>query len=821
MTCEKLFTRLNGRSQLHRQVLSNRKLANNAVLHFLLAAFLLKVEQIHSQSTETPYQSYSNVIESSTSPNQTIPNFSPSGYFKHTIIEPHVPITKQYATETTRSLQTNSVAFNTTMNRTRSQDNTFQKSVSSSRILNNLKLAKIDPPDSYQNTITNIKSLDMIESGDSFTKPQIKSDKWVNDSSNSIYNGNKTVSEYGTSDNGSITNELDILDGLVDDEKSTQVMMKIPKPLLANSTDDFCRTNNSEISFNRSDPSIAKVGNSNDYDFCNKSNSDVSFNGRESTKNESNADNDFCKSKSFATRPKVKIDGFLIDEEELKLAEKMTECIPKNFQPGRMVCVCNKTYCDKMLPLRPLPSGKFSWYRSSSDGYRFNRHDGQLSQHTKDVKDALKIDTTVKLQKIMGFGGAFSDSASGNIWSLSPLARKQLMQSYYGPFGLQYVLGRVPIGGTDFSSRFYTNMDTPKKFKLSEQDLKHKIPTILEAMELTRDKLKLMACSWTAPKWMKTNCSHYSGELKREYCQLYADYLVMFLDNYAKNNIKFWALSTGNKPMVAFNFTETPFINAMEWSPYKQSKWVTRYLVPTLRNSSHQHLELIIGEENREIIAYFVKWFFEPLVGEKYHNLTNDIVNEAYFHVSGISIHGYTDTIKNNLFLNQMAESYPEKYLLLAETACYGKPQLGAWNCAERYAMQIMDYLYHSTSGFVDWNLALDLEGGPNYLNNYHDAAITVDSKNDVFYKQPMYYVIGHFSKFIAPDSVRVYLEPFNTTFTGISAIAAQRPDNAIVIVAYNRSPQVQNTTFLIDKKHTLSLNLSARSINTVIFWQD
>lgn len=72
--------------------------------------------------------------------------------------------------------------------------------------------------------------------------------------------------------------------------------------------------------------------------------------------------------------------------EEFKEAEKMTDCMPRNFNEGGIVCVCNKTYCDKMLPIRELPTGKFSWYKSSYDGYRFNRVDGQLSQFTKYVK---------------------------------------------------------------------------------------------------------------------------------------------------------------------------------------------------------------------------------------------------------------------------------------------------------------------------------------------------------------------------------------------------------------------------------------------------
>lgn len=41
--------------------------------------------------------------------------------------------------------------------------------------------------------------------------------------------------------------------------------------------------------------------------------------------------------------------------------------------------------------------------------------------------------------------------------------------------------------------------------------------------------------------------------------------------------------------------------------------------------------------------------------------------------------------------------------------------------------------------------MALDLIGGPNWVHEYVDSPVIIDSKNDEFYKQPMFYAIGHF----------------------------------------------------------------------------
>lgn len=47
--------------------------------------------------------------------------------------------------------------------------------------------------------------------------------------------------------------------------------------------------------------------------------------------------------------------------------------------------------------------------------------------------------------------------------------------------------------------------------------------------------------------------------------------------------------------------------------------------------------------------------------------------------------------------------------------------------------------------GWTDYNLCLDLQGGPSWVDNYLDAPIIVNATGDEFYKQPMYYFLGHF----------------------------------------------------------------------------
>lgn len=85
--------------------------------------------------------------------------------------------------------------------------------------------------------------------------------------------------------------------------------------------------------------------------------------------------------------------------------------------------------------------------------------------------------------------------------------------------------------------------------------------------------------------------------------------------------------------------------------------------------------------------------------------------------------------------------------------------------------------------GWIDWNMALNPAGGPTFLNNVVDAPIIVNGSANEFYKQPMYYAIGHFSKFVLRDSVRIE----SSQSSKVWSIAFKRPDQATTIVLLNR----------------------------------
>lgn len=91
--------------------------------------------------------------------------------------------------------------------------------------------------------------------------------------------------------------------------------------------------------------------------------------------------------------------------------------------------------------------------------------------------------------------------------------------------------------------------------------------------------------------------------------------------------------------------------------------------------------------------------------------------------------------------------------------------------------------LNHWTNGWVDWNLALDEGGGPNWSNNFVDAPIIVNNTIDEFYKQPIFYAMGHFSKYIPENSVRVDTQFSNDTSLIGTAFVLPDGNRALVIL--------------------------------------
>ncbi|KAJ9601521.1 hypothetical protein L9F63_000264 [Diploptera punctata] len=492
---------------------------------------------------------------------------------------------------------------------------------------------------------------------------------------------------------------------------------------------------------------------------------------------------------------------FLIDDKP---------CAKRNYGSENIVCVCNMTYCDTINRVLPLSSREYIIYTSTKAGLRFNKTKGMFDDEAQTDGAHFFVNLSTTYQTILGFGGAFTDAAGINIESLSMKAKENLLQSYFSKEGIEFNFGRVPIAGCDFSTHEYTYDDAPGDtnltyFNLTVEDFFYKIPLIKEAMKLSKREFHLLAAAWTAPPWMKTN-DDYSGFgfLKEEYYEVWTEYLIKFLDKYEKEGLYFWGISTGNEPINGI--IPVNRFNSMGWTPSTQTTWIKEHLGPALKKFDPE-IKLIALDDQR----FMLPWWINKLMSDE----------EVASYIDGIGVHWYWDSWFPACLLGWTHQNFPDKFILATEASVGDKPwdfekvKIGSWTRGEWYMEDILEDLNNWVTGWIDWNLALDLKGGPNWANNFVDSAVIVNASANEFYKQPMFYALGHFSKFLPEGSVRVELSAEHNG--GIQSIGFLTPDDTVVIILYNKLNSDSSVSITDSTRH-MNIAIPKRSFNTVIY---
>ena len=108
------------------------------------------------------------------------------------------------------------------------------------------------------------------------------------------------------------------------------------------------------------------------------------------------------------------------------------------------------------------------------------------------------------------------------------------------------------------------------------------------------------------------------------------------------------------------------------------------------------------------------------------------------------------------------------------------------------YANEIIGDLNSGTNAFIDWNLVLEYNGGPNHKHNFCNSPIMINKNKDGYIKTPSFYYIAQFSKYIKPGARRVHLSLFSDD---IESTAFKNVDGTIVVVLLNK------------KKHNIEYN--------------
>lgn len=127
--------------------------------------------------------------------------------------------------------------------------------------------------------------------------------------------------------------------------------------------------------------------------------------------------------------------------------------------------------------MEKLEKGKYNLFVSNIKGKRVEKVEGQFRKNQYNpFVSKITINRKKTHQTIIGFGASFTDSAGINIASLPKDMQETLLKSLYSEEGSEYSIGRVPIGGSDFSIRPYTYQDRQNEsFALQYEDFHYKV----------------------------------------------------------------------------------------------------------------------------------------------------------------------------------------------------------------------------------------------------------------------------------------------------------------------------------------------------------
>jgi glucosylceramidase len=452
----------------------------------------------------------------------------------------------------------------------------------------------------------------------------------------------------------------------------------------------------------------------------------------------------------------------------------------------------------------------------------------ELNKYEPAEKTAIiDINPEIKFQKIIGFGGSFTEASATILNEVSKENRKKILDAYFSENGANYSLTRTHIASCDFSLKNYTyakvNYDTALTQFSIEDDKNDLIPMILEAMHISKNGFKIIASPWTAPPWMKDNNSYVGGKLLPEYNDVYARYFTKYLSSYKKEGIDIWGLTVVNEPHGNGNNWES-----MLFSPKELTDFVQNHLGPTLEKNGWSSVKILGYDQNR---AGLKEWVDE---------LYRDKHSSKYF--AGTAIHWYESTY--DYFPNALdyAHKKASSKLIIETEGCidaeipkwkndlwYWKKEATDWGWdwasekekhlhpkyapVNRYVTDIIGCLNHHVNGWIDWNMVLNTQGGPNWFKNWCVAPVIVDTEKDEVYFTPLYYVMAHFSKFMRPNAVKIGCEINNEK---LMTTAVQNPDGTIVVALFNPNNEAFNIKLQLNNR-SKTISIDAKAIQTII----
>jgi glucosylceramidase len=444
----------------------------------------------------------------------------------------------------------------------------------------------------------------------------------------------------------------------------------------------------------------------------------------------------------------------------------------------------------------------------------------------KEATSKVVLNPSKTFQTFTGFGGSFTESSAYLLNRLSDDNRKKIIDAYFADSGARYSLTRTHMNSCDFTLGQYSYAPVEGDVNLEnfsvEEDKDDLIPMIKDAMEASSEGFKIISSPWTAPPWMKDNNDWVGGKLKPEYYDTWALFFSKYVDAYKAEGIDIWGFTVENEPLGNDSNWES-----MHYTPKEMTDFVVNHLGPKLEKDGKSDVKILGYDQNREHL--------EEWVDEMYRDETS----RKYF--DGTAIHWYASTFK--IFEDELQYAKakaPDKHLIETEGCIdaqvpvwqdddwYWRKEATDWGYdwapeeqkhlhpkyrpVYRYARDIIGTMNNEVDGWIDWNMVLDRQGGPNWFENWCVAPVIVDPDADEVYFTPLYYTMAHFSKYVRPGAKRI---DFESNDEDLLVSAATNPDGSHAVIVFNTSEE-EKVFDLVLEGFKQTLKISPQALQTI-----
>ncbi|HXD79318.1 MAG TPA: hypothetical protein VN616_15980, partial [Puia sp.] len=355
------------------------------------------------------------------------------------------------------------------------------------------------------------------------------------------------------------------------------------------------------------------------------------------------------------------------------------------------------------------------------------------------LQPGITVDTTTTYQTIDGFGYCLTGGSAQLIEGLPASQRQALEQELFTAdsthIGVSYL--RLTIGASDMSARVFSYDDnaspsrpdtTLANFTLAD-DTTYLIPLLKEIVAVN-PSIKILACPWSPPAWMKNNNSPAGGSLLPENYGVYAQYFVRYIRAMGANGITIDAVTPQNEPLNPGNNPSCFMQDTAE------DVFVREYLGPAF-SAAGIHTKIIVYDHNCDVPAY-PEYILADAAAAQY--------------VDGSAFHLYAGDISA---LTAVHNAFPDKNLYFTEQYVGGpgdfKTDLG-WSVKHL----VIGAPRNWSRNVLEWNLAADQNYGPHTPGGCSTCLGAFTINGTAVSRNTSYYIIAHASKFVIPGSVRV-----------------------------------------------------------------